>query len=144
MGKGEIAHYEQFLLFPQCFQKACFPGVSKGVIVREWVKHFKGSKITKRLTIFYFLTGTVKEEDNVYFPQFRKTSMDVNHLPMHPQMYAQATGYMPKYSTMAASHPNYRNKFSDHAKSGFKYWYREPKPIDCKYTSLVDRITLSV
>ena len=25
-GKGEIVHYEQFLLFPQCFQKACFPG----------------------------------------------------------------------------------------------------------------------
>ena len=35
--KGEIAHDEQFLLFPQCFQKACFPGVSKGVIVQEWV-----------------------------------------------------------------------------------------------------------
>ena len=38
VGKGEIAHYEQFLLFPQCFQKACFPGASKGVIVWEWVK----------------------------------------------------------------------------------------------------------
>ena len=37
-GKGEIARYKQFLLFPQCFQKACFPGVSKGVIVWEWVK----------------------------------------------------------------------------------------------------------
>ena len=37
MGKGEIARYEQFLLFPQCFQKACFPGESKGVIVWEWV-----------------------------------------------------------------------------------------------------------
>ena len=37
MGKGEIALYERFLLFPQCFQKACFPGVSKGVIVWEWV-----------------------------------------------------------------------------------------------------------
>ena len=36
VGKGEIAHYEQFLLFPQCFQKACFTGVSKGVIVWEW------------------------------------------------------------------------------------------------------------
>ena len=36
-GKGEIARDEQFLLFPQCFQKACFPGASKGVIVREWV-----------------------------------------------------------------------------------------------------------
>ena len=38
VGKGEIAHCEQFLLFPHCFQKACFPGASKGVIVREWVK----------------------------------------------------------------------------------------------------------
>ena len=33
VGKGEIARYEQFLLFPQCFQKACFQGASKGVIV---------------------------------------------------------------------------------------------------------------
>ena len=37
MGKGEIARYEQFLLFSQCFQKACFPGASKGIIVWEWV-----------------------------------------------------------------------------------------------------------
>ena len=37
VGKGEIARYEQFLLFPQCFQKDCFPGASKGVIVWEWV-----------------------------------------------------------------------------------------------------------
>ena len=28
MGKGALARYEQFLLFPQCFQKACFPGAS--------------------------------------------------------------------------------------------------------------------
>ena len=51
MGKGEIARYEQFLLFPQCFQKACFPGVSKGVIVWEWVKEkyhsFRGCEIIK-------------------------------------------------------------------------------------------------
>ena len=41
VGKGEIACYKQFLLFPPCFQKACFPGASKGVIVWEWVKcHF--------------------------------------------------------------------------------------------------------
>ena len=37
VGKGEIARYEQFLLFPQCFQKASFPGASKGVIVWDWV-----------------------------------------------------------------------------------------------------------
>ena len=35
VGKGEIGRYEQFLLFPQYFQKACFPGASKGV-VWEW------------------------------------------------------------------------------------------------------------
>ena len=35
--KGKIARYKQFLLFPQYFQKACFPGASKGVIVWEWV-----------------------------------------------------------------------------------------------------------
>ena len=38
LGKGEIAYYEQFLLFPKCFQKAFFSGASKGVIVWEWVK----------------------------------------------------------------------------------------------------------
>ena len=38
MGKGKIARYKQFLLFPQCFQKACFQEASKGVIVWEWVK----------------------------------------------------------------------------------------------------------
>ena len=37
VGKGEIARYEQFLLFPQCFQKAYFPEASKGVIVWKWV-----------------------------------------------------------------------------------------------------------
>ena len=35
VGKGEIARYEQFLLFPECFQKACFSGASKGVLVWE-------------------------------------------------------------------------------------------------------------
>ena len=36
VGKGEIG-----LLFPQCFQKAYFPGASKGVVVWEWVKGTK-------------------------------------------------------------------------------------------------------
>ena len=45
VGKGEIARYEQFLLFPQCFQKAHFPGASKGVIVWEWVNSSPNDKI---------------------------------------------------------------------------------------------------
>ena len=37
VGKGENAGYQHFLLFSQCFQRASFPDVSKGVIVWEWV-----------------------------------------------------------------------------------------------------------
>ena len=57
VGKGEIARYEQFLLFPQCFQKACFPGASKGVIVWEWVKsiylqYIWSKRIKRKFTFF--------------------------------------------------------------------------------------------
>ena len=38
MGKGEIAHYKQFLLFPQCFQKACTVDTLKPGFVWERVK----------------------------------------------------------------------------------------------------------
>ena len=38
--KGEIAHNEQFLLYPQCFQKFFFLEVSKGVVMWEWVNPF--------------------------------------------------------------------------------------------------------
>ena len=38
MGKGEIARNEQFLLFPQCFQKLSVVDVLKRVSVEERVK----------------------------------------------------------------------------------------------------------
>ena len=66
MGKGEIARYEQFLLFPQCFQKACFPGASKGVIVWEWVKTLWGKKKLSLKSNFSF-------SPNVFYP-FREFS----------------------------------------------------------------------
>ena len=54
MGKGEIAHYEQFLLFLQCFHKACFPGASKGVIMWEWVKKTCSLFLVKVQFSFFF------------------------------------------------------------------------------------------
>ena len=54
MYKEEIAHYEQFLLFLQCFQKACFSGVSKGVIVWERVKVFTDNLLTLYQTTVSF------------------------------------------------------------------------------------------
>ena len=41
-----MARYEQFPLFPQCFQKACFAGASKGVIVWEWGKTHSCQSVT--------------------------------------------------------------------------------------------------
>ena len=54
VGKGEIARNEQFLMFPQCFQKTCFPEVSKGVIVWESVKggHLDFSNLTQLIYIY--------------------------------------------------------------------------------------------
>ena len=54
VGKGEIARYEQFLLFPQYFQKACFPGASKGVIVWEWVNVSRGHSVCFDISCFVF------------------------------------------------------------------------------------------
>ena len=33
VGKGEIARYEQFLLFPQCFQKTCGHVKKQGLVL---------------------------------------------------------------------------------------------------------------
>ena len=38
VGKGGIARYEQFLLFPQCFQKTCTADTLKPGLVWERVK----------------------------------------------------------------------------------------------------------
>ena len=38
VGKGEMAHYEPFLLFPQCFQKTYTAVTNKSGLVRERAK----------------------------------------------------------------------------------------------------------
>ena len=42
VGKGEIARYEQFLLFPQYFQKLSFVDASKWVFMEWRVKRYAG------------------------------------------------------------------------------------------------------
>lgn len=69
-----------------------------------------------------FIDGTVKQEDNVIFPQQKykaKPSPFFSGLPV--------TQRLPP-----PQKPKYRNHFSKHAREGFEYWYHEPKPIDLK------------
>ena len=62
LGKGEIAHYEQFLLFPQCFQKTCNanrwkPGINwERVKCRHFVNH-KSITITEKWDRFEWETN---------------------------------------------------------------------------------------
>ena len=49
-GKGEIAGTEQFLLFPQCFQKTCTGDMKKKGLVWERV-------------ILYFVFGVLSAND---------------------------------------------------------------------------------
>ena len=45
MGKGENAGYQQFLLFPKCFQKFSLLGLLKLWIFLQWVKlHLRNSE----------------------------------------------------------------------------------------------------
>ena len=70
LGKEEIARYEQFLLFPQCFQKARFQEASKGVIVWEWVKPLNKSSIQltpSKTTILDYSKRKVLAGDNFKF-----------------------------------------------------------------------------
>ena len=70
VGKGENAGYQQFLLFPQCFEKASFPETSKGVIVREWVKFCWKKNFNPFLHHILILTWKKKKKN------FRKTLLE--------------------------------------------------------------------
>ena len=67
LGKGEIARYGQFLLFPQCFQKACFPGASKDVIVWEWVKPLPNDNFLNWSKLEAFADNITKVTDKLKF-----------------------------------------------------------------------------
>ena len=79
MGKAEIALYEQFLLFPQCFQKTYFPGASKGVIVWKWVKSDEiGRKFSRRVVNIVGKGEIAHNEQFLLPPQcFQKTFIQI-------------------------------------------------------------------
>ena len=53
VGKGEIARSEQFLLFPQCFQKTCCANTYKQGLIWEW-------EFTQCLFLFMYFFGRLK------------------------------------------------------------------------------------
>ena len=52
--KGEIAHFEQFHLFPQCFPKALLFNVLKCIYMEESVNSLSDARILDFIDEFYF------------------------------------------------------------------------------------------
>ena len=105
VGKGEIARYEQFLLFPQCFQKACFPVALKGVIVWEWVKqHFQAKKGVRKIdhVVDPRATRRVAKTAILETPTCKIASKLPQLLLLTPMVHI-ATIYLPKRCAIACS-----------------------------------------
>ena len=77
MGKGEIARYEQFLLFPQCFQKDSFPGVPKGIIEWEWVICFVSEKRFQK-ELQFRMVGAIENADTKLLESLILSGVDPN------------------------------------------------------------------
>ena len=54
VGEGEIAHYKQLLLFPQCFQKLSSVDVSKLYLWSKELRLLKGLEKEKMLVAKFF------------------------------------------------------------------------------------------
>ena len=78
VGKGEIARYEQFLLFPQCFQTTCFADTYKPGFVWERFKSIPfGWLRIKSLTTSNKWDGHVLIFIFIYFVLFVHMSLKV-------------------------------------------------------------------
>ena len=68
MGKGEIAHHEQFLLFPQCFQQTCNSDMLKPGLVweRENIEKVKKKKSHNIFQISGVIDPRTKQELSVF------------------------------------------------------------------------------
>ena len=64
MGKGEIARYEQFLLFPQCFQKTCAADTLKPGLVWERVIPLPDDKILDSSKLKEFADDNFEFDEN--------------------------------------------------------------------------------
>ena len=96
VGKGEIACYEQFLLFPQCLQKASFLETSKGVIVWEWVNTLPDDKISPLSKLKAFTDNFDLAQIAKFFSNGVETIVDkgenagFHHFLLFPQCFQKA------------------------------------------------------
>ena len=130
VGKGEIARYEQFLLFPQRYQKACFPGASKGVIVWEWVKTLDTSESIVNSSFFKsrllqcFAAWCAQKNLKANFSMFKKKTSPHYQQDLSFQPYCTSTERAPHATYSVNPFPNCNisdcSKLKEFADNNFK------------------------
>ncbi|XP_050406591.2 uncharacterized protein LOC126821956 isoform X2 [Patella vulgata] len=71
-----------------------------------------------------FIDGTVKEEENYFYPP------ELMYQPPNFTSYIPPRMFATPSLSASPKQPKYRTTYNNKAKQGFKYWYQDPKPID--------------
>ena len=86
---------------------------------------------------FYFYIGIVKQNDMVMNPPYGYQSKNNSGGKFTYYSYGPKSSIPRNPSRISASFN--RNKFNQHAKNGFRYWFEEKPGVSCKYGMIYNR-----
>jgi hypothetical protein len=85
------------------------------------IKEVLTNRGSQRVT---YVEGTVRQEDNLRYPQLIEAYMPIHHTYISPRM-----GSTNRDTYGAGSRRNTGSTYHDHAVNGLKYWYEDTKPM---------------
>ena len=112
MGNGEVARYEQFLLFLQCFQKTCIADTWKSGLVRESVNDrlFSCKSPAYVILTFTFAWKKILSYRTVYNQNLcslnsihASAKAPQNMVIMHPESFGYMTDVIDKRGVILSS-----------------------------------------
>ena len=88
MGKGEIARYEQFLLFPLCFQKTCTANsrVPRGSVVKCFTRNPGVLGSSRTASSGFFRRSVLGQDTSESQPSTGETQGSMNNVSCRRDM----------------------------------------------------------
>ena len=108
VGNGEIARYEQFLFFPQCFQKLSVVDASKGVSLKKRVNKYIYSYIEFGNRFAFHGNSRIRKRTFFYLPKIGRSNYNF-HLSVFQAMAYKYCSYSAKTVCIINSLPNIPN-----------------------------------
>lgn len=128
-------YYKQWRHSPPQPQK---PIYREGRLGSPW-RHIKAC-INNAGNHLVFIDGTIKSEENFFFPPEDMYEPPNFNLYVSPRMPKRSQTMVP----MTYRGDPHNNKFNERARQGFQYWYHQKKPIDLasRYRQKAKMLTL--